>query len=757
MIRQLMLLSLLAGVCLTMVRAQDVHPPIPVLNWEARSDWKNVKDAGAVGDGVADDTQAIQRVLDTVGEKFTVYAGDRDSIYFPAGTYRLTAPLRVGGKVRLNGVLLIGHGRDTRLVWDGPEDQPMLVANGITTARYEGLVFDGRGKAGVGLFHPNKFFSTESRYRHLAFLNFTDAGIKVDSDRLQAQAEVNYDNCYFERCSRGVAFLRWNDYNHVFNGCEFRNCGIGIECDYGSYFVRDTHFTGSRTVDIKAHQQHACSIRRVTSVDSQMFLLFTGGSGPMTIQDVQVSRSVRYTGGAMRLSGVPPVTIFDSVFTCPDGGTAPINASGYGQCLILSNNRVVGAEKLLGSEHARVYQIPPGKRGGSLRSAQQRFIKESVPIPGKVFDAKRDFGAKGDGKADDTAAIQTAIDAARAHGKGAIAYLPAGAYLIKDTLKVTGSDYYVGGQGWGTYLRWAGPAEGTAIHVVDPRTVTVEYLQVGTDPSEKNAVDILQTGSGAGSSIVYDGVRVFGCYQKQPFRKGLQFVALGAKDQAVINCVQGNLRFLNSADATILGNFTYEGSIVVEGKETGRNGFLGFTTRLATVVTHALYVRDNHSIVFGDFYHEQSDGMFQFSGSVDLPPGRVVWTGGRSHMWAPGDKAGTDRAIDNYRGEVFLGGKDFSDYRALKEPPFTIRQAGKAWVDVYLFGNLFYGSKQVIEKQRTMRVFTLGNAVYSDQRFVNYAPADAFTNESLTAMSRAFDDLRRLGEMDLKLNYPEVR
>jgi len=760
---------LLCGVCMAIAAwgegraAEDVvgerpHPPIPVLNWEPRSDWKNVKDAGAVGDGQADDTEAIQRVLDTVGEQYTVYAGDRDSIYLPPGTYRITAPLRVGGKVRLHGVVLIGHGRNTRLVWDGPRDQPMLVADGITAARYEGIVFDGKGKAGVGILHPNKFFVTEPRYRHLALLNFTDSGIKVDPKRVQAQAEASYENCYFENCGRGVAFLRWNDYNHVFDGCEFRNCGIGIECVNGSFYVLNTHFVGSRTVDIKAHPMHSSSVRRVTSVDSQGFLLYSHAAGAMTLQDVHVSSSIKHSGGVIRLAG-PPVTIFDSVFECPPGDTQAMVIGRPGQRLILSNNRVEGAKRLYDPawmSEAFVYRVPRGERGGSIRSAQQSFIKESVRIPGKVFDAKRDFGATGDGRTDDAPAIQAAIDAAREHGKGAIAYLPAGTYAVGDTLHITGSDYYVGGHGWGTGLRWIGSEGGTIIHVHDPRNVRIEYIAVGSHDTGQmnNAVDILQTRSGAGSSVVYDGVRVFGMYQKQPFRKGLHLRGLGSRDQVVLNCVQGNLRIINSADATILGNFTYEGSIVVEGRDTGRDGFLGFSTRLATVVTHALYVKDNHSIVMGDFYHEQSDGMVQLSGSADLPPGRVVVTGGRSHLH-PVEP--TSRTIDNYHGEVFIGGKEFSDYRTAEAPPRRLTQAGKAPVDVYIFGCLFWGARLEVEKQDTMRLFMIGNETLPDPRFVKYEPKDAFTHEALDGLARAFDDLSLLGEMDLKLNHPDSR
>jgi hypothetical protein len=47
----------------------------------------------------------------------------------------------------------------------------------------------------------------------------------------------------------------------------------------------------------------------------------------------------------------------------------------------------------------------------------------------------RDFGAKGDGKTDDTDAIQKAIDAAHAMG-GNIVFLPRGDYLIAGNLEV---------------------------------------------------------------------------------------------------------------------------------------------------------------------------------------------------------------------------------------------------------------------------------------------------------------------------------
>src|SRR5208282_4983078 len=48
------------------------------------------------------------------------------------------------------------------------------------------------------------------------------------------------------------------------------------------------------------------------------------------------------------------------------------------------------------------------------------------------------YGAKGDGKADDSDAIQNAINAAQNFGNGGIVFLPTGSYLVSKGLLITG-------------------------------------------------------------------------------------------------------------------------------------------------------------------------------------------------------------------------------------------------------------------------------------------------------------------------------
>jgi hypothetical protein len=96
-------------------------------------------------------------------------------------------------------------------------------------------------------------------------------------------------------------------------------------------------------------------------------------------------------------------------------------------------------------------------------AAREEF---SGPFPSWA-DVKRDYGARGDGKADDTAAIQKALDDLRAHKKFCVLYFPAGTYRVTATVKTTRKAHtdcqcaVVGEDPDTTVLRWDGPKGGT--------------------------------------------------------------------------------------------------------------------------------------------------------------------------------------------------------------------------------------------------------------------------------------------------------
>src|ERR1043165_6879499 len=88
------------------------------------------------------------------------------------------------------------------------------------------------------------------------------------------------------------------------------------------------------------------------------------------------------------------------------------------------------------------------------------------PFP-SWLDAKRDFGAIGDGKADDAPALQKALDEIREHKKASVLFIPAGTYRLTQTL-TTGRKAHtdnmvsiVGADPGTTIFKWDGPAGGT--------------------------------------------------------------------------------------------------------------------------------------------------------------------------------------------------------------------------------------------------------------------------------------------------------
>jgi len=90
--------------------------------------WMNVKtDFGAVGDGKADDTAALQKTLDALAKGG---ANTRCVLYLPAGSYRTTATL-----VFENRLEVAVFGEDparTRVLYDGPAGESILRCNGVS-------------------------------------------------------------------------------------------------------------------------------------------------------------------------------------------------------------------------------------------------------------------------------------------------------------------------------------------------------------------------------------------------------------------------------------------------------------------------------------------------------------------------------------------------------------------------------------------------------------------------------------------------
>jgi hypothetical protein len=97
----------------------------------------SVKDFGAVGDGVTDDTAAIQAALDAA---FALTPQVSGAVYVPPGSYLLTSALTMRSDTTLFGHGGIGN-RSTKFV--ATTDITMLQTLGTNAAQYEGCAIKG--------------------------------------------------------------------------------------------------------------------------------------------------------------------------------------------------------------------------------------------------------------------------------------------------------------------------------------------------------------------------------------------------------------------------------------------------------------------------------------------------------------------------------------------------------------------------------------------------------------------------------------
>lgn len=758
-------------------------PPLPTQNldiapmtWSSgRSDWINVKSApyNAVGNGVADDTAALQSAFNAA----TVSSSFPKTVYLPPGTYRITQTLYwhtpVAGWGGGSGLALIGSGGDpgtrsyttrgTRILWAGPAGQPMLASTGVTRTRYMGIVWDGAGTAQSAYSHNSTtLYETEIRHENEAFLNFSAAGAcgiySGDASATVATAETMVWNCLFYNCTTGatVGAALFNYYMWTFDGCEFEGCGTGINSPDGKCVVMNTHFSGSTVADITASQ--ATRVRHCTSTGSFMF--FKGGvSGAgflFVIQDCLID-SWANPGGAMTFGDRGPNNVFDCTFTNPRNGTPPIYTNGSSTVptdLLLSQNYVSSGAALvgaLGTNTVNQVTVPNGGRVSSLTSASQTFLQSTWPADGPIIDVVTSYGANPNyGVTDNTTAITNAIAAAKAANNGSIVYLPSGGYKISSTLALTGSNYSVQGSGVRTQVLWYGPANGSLITVADPQNLALRQMDLKIQ-NTATAV-ITQTGTGA-SSMTYDGIYEYAFSTSNPGADlynldgpGVVLAGLPAGSTVYIPNLAAPLTIQDSGPATILGKFLNVGQVNISGATQPKSGFLG--TAVLELLQNvpgnwSLTVNDNQNLVIGDYYSEQSYNDMQFLGGAGTTPGKFAVQFFKSECNSPS----TQISINNYQGNIFHG----NGWMPANFNSATITQTGTNACTLTLEGINFSDGVPNISVQPSCTLSELLNTTFTSTSTVYNANVQPVGWD--TAAAAGFDYLRELGSMTLAMRY----
>ena len=742
---------------------------IPALTWTPRSDWINVKTdvkPAAVGDGKADDTAALQAALSLASPD----KGQRRTVYLPPGHYRITKTLAWDTAPKgCRGVYLLGSGRNTLIEWGGEPQGTMFHCTGATRCRYIGIVWDGQNKAAHAYAHLSLHaFETFVRHENEAFLNFTQAAI-YSGRSPSPTAEVFLWNCLFKSCATGVIVgdgEMFNDYTWMFDGCEFESCGTAIDStNRGKTHVYNTHFSNSRIVDFA---NGACTrIRRCTSVGSNEFYHGDPGkalSGGLIIEDCKVD-SWKSKTGAISWGNQNPLTIFDCVFTNPPDNSPPVAATGtVKQNMIESNNSFPGCAKIIAAKgELSLVSVPAGKFGGAVKSADQHFLKSTWPSDGTaILDAKNQYGAVGDGIADDSNAIQKAINDARTRNNGSLVYLPSGTYKITKTLNLTGGNYTVQSGGYGvSEIIWSGPEDkGTMLAVDNPQNITLDQLKM-VSGTKVNGITV--TASSA-CKIKLDGIFHGNPKFYAPISAGIDLERLPKGSEVDIVTLFGKLAVNDSGQANILLTYSQGAPLVVKGGDLPKTGLFGVILMdggmTITPGGWDVRVEDNQDLVIGDYYSESTFDHLFISGSPEKSGGRVTIQGIKQNTYqeSPGHKRDIPNpkeasliSIDNYGGQIMC-----TDTWMFNLIPISVTQKGTNHCDLALLNNIYSNMIPQIRIGDSCRYLSIHN-MFDDyiknpktrfKQMPNQIP-----NGSLDVVAKGFDHLRQLGALDLKMHY----
>jgi hypothetical protein len=192
----------------------------------------SVKDFGAVGDGSANDTTAIQTAVDSVSySNSSPYGGVTGKIlYFPAGTYKITAAINVPVN---GGLSFFGEGKTKSTVWQSTADANIF---NMTGNNFRGE-FYGMHLAG-----------------NLGQVSGPSKAINIGPNGNQ----IFVQNCWFNTVGYAIYGYPTSDSNFINNTFEYIHTPIYLAGSGNGYFtIADNVFYNCAPVSQGASEQRA--------------------------------------------------------------------------------------------------------------------------------------------------------------------------------------------------------------------------------------------------------------------------------------------------------------------------------------------------------------------------------------------------------------------------------------------------------------------------------------------------------------------
>jgi glucan 1,3-beta-glucosidase len=407
--------------------------------------FRNVKDYGAKGDGVTDDTAAINAAMSD-GGRFSPASRDSSTttpaiVYFPAGTYVISSPI-----IDYYFTQIIGN----------PNSLPVIKA----TPGFTGLgLIDGdqyQSDGNQGWISTNVFFR---QIRNLILdLTAIPAGTAATGIHWPTGQATSIQNVQI-RMSSGAGTQHQGLFIENGSGgfiTDVTTVGglYGFNIGNQQFTMRNLHISDA-VVGISQIWNWGWTYQGLTLTNcTTAFSIANGGPGAQlvgsaivldsTIEDCPVFvetawQSSSQSNGSLILENVAlnnvPVAVKGPSGTvlAGSGGAMTISAWGQGHKYTPS-----GPTNFQGA-------ITAPTRPSALLSGGRYYTKSKPQYeasPTSSFLSVRSAGAKGDGSTDDTAAIQSALTTAV--GSGRIVYFDQGVYKVTGTLYIPPGSRIVG-------------------------------------------------------------------------------------------------------------------------------------------------------------------------------------------------------------------------------------------------------------------------------------------------------------------------
>ncbi|KAK3384571.1 pectate lyase superfamily protein-domain-containing protein [Lasiosphaeria ovina] len=408
--------------------------------------FRNVRDYGARGDGVTDDTAAINAAISAGNPCAQGCASTTTTpglVYFPAGTYLISKSITPAYFTQLIGdasspptlkatANFAGFGLiDGNVYYTSSLNWKAV---NVFFRQVRNFVIDttniAPGTAATGMHWPtaqatslqNIVFNmpTASNVVHVGlFMEEGSGGFLTDltfnggaTGASMGNQQFTMRNLKFNNCKTAIIHL-W-DWGWTYSGLSINNCQVGIDISAG----------GSSNVETGS----------LTLFDS------TFTNVPIGIKTAWATGSTPDTAGSLVLENIVlnnvPVAVQgpSGTLLSGSGGSVTITAWGNGH-----KYTPTGPSEFSGT-------LTPNSRPASLLGPDGRYYTRSKPqyetLSAASFVSVRASGARGDAATDDTAAIQSTIDTAVAAGK--IVFIDYGIYRVTRTINVPPGTKIVG-------------------------------------------------------------------------------------------------------------------------------------------------------------------------------------------------------------------------------------------------------------------------------------------------------------------------